>query len=84
MGAAAAAAPALLHCIASSFSVGERSWLTSCLSATAPSVPSEERAVGPCEARDVIFDPHSDPPLEGSETSEARSLGRRAKQAGVG
>src|SRR5712671_2104540 len=48
-GWAAAAAPALLHCSASSFSVGDKSCWASCFSATAPSAASEARAVGPCE-----------------------------------
>src|ERR1700722_13422763 len=42
------AAPALLHCRASSFSVGDKSCWASWFRATAPSTASEARAVGPC------------------------------------
>src|SRR3984957_1139539 len=49
------AAPALLHCRASSFSVGDRSCWASCFSATAPSTVSLPRAVGPCEAIEVTL-----------------------------
>src|SRR5580704_13014047 len=54
-GAAAAAAPALLHCSASSFSVGDKSCWASCLKATAPSTASAARAVGLCCDIEVTF-----------------------------
>ena len=55
-GAAWAAAPVLLHCRASSFSVGDKSCWASCFfSATAPSAVSAARALGPCDAIEVTL-----------------------------
>src|SRR4051812_6623687 len=56
-GAAWAAAPARLHCRASSFSVGDRSCWVSCFSATAPSVASAAREV----ASDITLPPCAPP-----------------------
>src|SRR5205814_6529548 len=53
----AAADPALLHCIASSFSVGDRSCWDSCFSATAPSTVSAAREVAPWPASAVTREP---------------------------
>src|SRR5689334_8734924 len=62
----------LLHFSASSFSVGERSWLTSCFSATAPSIVSAARE----EAREVTREPPARP-------SPARGEGEGALYASL-
>src|SRR4051812_41921470 len=76
-GAAAAAAPARLHCRASSFSVGERSCWASCFSATAPSRASaareEERAVI-VEATPPRLTSFADPPPAGEGEEPRASL----------
>src|SRR5204863_9886363 len=69
LGAAACAAPALLHCSASSFSVGDRSCWASCFSATAPSTASAAREVAPWDASEVTREPPEGALSEPAETA---------------